>query len=64
LPAEDGFEAFYDAAFGRLVGQLFLVTGDLEEAEDVVQEALIRAAARWPRLRDYGAPEGWSGGWS
>jgi RNA polymerase sigma-70 factor (ECF subfamily) len=59
LPDEHGFEAFYDATFGHLVGQLFLVTGDLEDAEDVVQEALIRAAVRWPRLRDYDAPEAW-----
>ena len=56
---EHGFEEFYDAAFGRLVGQLFLVTGDLHDAEDVVQEALIRAAGRWSRLRAYGAPEAW-----
>jgi RNA polymerase sigma-70 factor, ECF subfamily len=59
LRDEHGFEAFYDAAFGRLVGQLFLITGDLHDAEDVVQEALIRAAVRWSRLRDYGAPEAW-----
>jgi DNA-directed RNA polymerase specialized sigma24 family protein len=33
------FHAFYAAVFGRLVGQLYLVTGDVHEAEDVVQEA-------------------------
>jgi RNA polymerase sigma-70 factor, ECF subfamily len=59
LRDEAGFEAFYAAAFGRLVGQLFLVTGNLNDAEDVVQEALIRAAVRWSRLREYGAPEAW-----
>jgi len=48
---------FYAAAFGRLVGQLYLVTGDLHEAEDVVQEALARAAARWRRLCTYEVPE-------
>jgi RNA polymerase sigma-70 factor, ECF subfamily len=51
LPREQRFEEFYDAVFGRLVGQLFLVTGDLHDAEDAVQEALTRAAARWARLR-------------
>ena len=53
------FEEFYVAVFNRLVGQLFLVTGSLPEAEDVVQEALTRAAGRWTRLRDYEVPEIW-----
>jgi RNA polymerase sigma-70 factor, ECF subfamily len=53
------FEEFYQAVFGRLVGQLVLVVGDLHEAEDIAQEALVRAAARWPRLRGYDVPEAW-----
>jgi RNA polymerase sigma-70 factor (ECF subfamily) len=56
---EQGFEEFYAAVFGRLVGQLYLVTGDLQDAEDAVQEALTRAAVRWERLRDYAVPEAW-----
>jgi RNA polymerase sigma-70 factor (ECF subfamily) len=59
LGADEGFEDFYGAAFGRLVGQLFLVTGDLHEAEDVVQEAFARAAARWSTIRTYDLPEAW-----
>jgi RNA polymerase sigma-70 factor, ECF subfamily len=59
LRDQQGFEEFYAAVFGRLVGQLYLVTGDLEEAEDAVQEALTRAAVRWGRLRDYAVPEAW-----
>ena len=53
------FEELYTSAFGRLVGQLFLVTGNLHEAEEVVQEAFTRAAGCWPRLRDYDLPEMW-----
>lgn len=53
------FEELYTSAFGRLVGQLFLVTGDLHEAEEVVQEAFTRAAGRWQRLRDHDLPEQW-----
>jgi len=53
------FEELYTSAFGRLVGQLFLITGNLHEAEEVVQEAFTRAAGRWPRLRDYDQPEMW-----
>jgi RNA polymerase sigma-70 factor, ECF subfamily len=55
----DSFEDFYTGAVSRLLGQLFLVTGDLHEAEEVVQEAFARASGRWPRLRDYNAPEAW-----
>jgi RNA polymerase sigma-70 factor (ECF subfamily) len=56
---EQGFEELYAAVFGRLVGQLDLVTGDLQDAEDAVQEALTRAAVRWGRLRAYAVPEAW-----
>lgn len=59
MPGEQQFEDFYGAVYGRLVGQLYLVTGDLHDAEDVVQEALTRAAARWSRLREYEVPEAW-----
>jgi RNA polymerase sigma-70 factor, ECF subfamily len=58
-PMADEFEEPYTSAFGRLVGQLFLITGDLHEAEEVVQEAFTRAASRWQRLRDYDLPEQW-----
>jgi len=53
------FTAFYASAFARLVGQLALVTGELQEAEDVVQEAFARASMRWSRLREYEVPEAW-----
>jgi RNA polymerase sigma-70 factor (ECF subfamily) len=53
------FEDFYRACFDRLVGQLALVTGSMAEAEDVVQEAFLRAAARWPSLCHYDVPEQW-----
>ncbi|MEV8544065.1 sigma-70 family RNA polymerase sigma factor [Streptomyces sp. NPDC051572] len=53
------FEEFYESAYARLVGQLFSVTGSLEQAEDVVQEAFIRALDRWPRIQAYDVPELW-----
>jgi RNA polymerase sigma-70 factor (ECF subfamily) len=55
----EGFDEFYSATVGRLLGQLFPVTGDLHEAEEIVQEAFARASVRWSRLRDYDAPEAW-----
>jgi DNA-directed RNA polymerase specialized sigma24 family protein len=31
----------------------------VRDAEDLVQEAMARASARWGRLRDYDVPEAW-----
>jgi RNA polymerase sigma-70 factor, ECF subfamily len=59
LPADAGFDAFYAASYARLVGQLYAITGDRQEAEDVVQEAFARALDRWSRLRAYDVPEAW-----
>jgi RNA polymerase sigma-70 factor (ECF subfamily) len=53
------FEAFYAATYQRLVGQLLVVTGSLPDAEDVVQEAFVRACGRWSYVRDYQVPEAW-----
>ena len=57
-PPED-FGEFYLAAYRRLLRQLFAVTGDLAEAEDVLQEAFARAILRWARIRAYENPESW-----
>ncbi|AXG79498.1 SigE family RNA polymerase sigma factor [Streptomyces paludis] len=53
------FEEFYARSVQPLVGQVYLFTGDLHEAQDVVQEAFVRAWDRRARL-DLGAgPEAW-----
>jgi RNA polymerase sigma-70 factor (ECF subfamily) len=57
--ASDDFEAFYLAHYGRLVGQLLTMLGDLPEAEDAVQEAFARASVRWRWLSAYDAPDAW-----
>jgi RNA polymerase sigma-70 factor, ECF subfamily len=59
MHGDDDFEDFYQASYPRLVGQLTVMTGSLEDAEDAVQEAFARASTRWPRLRAYDAPEAW-----
>jgi RNA polymerase sigma-70 factor (sigma-E family) len=48
-------EEFSEWAAGvqrRLLRSAYLLTGDVHRAEDLVQEALIKVALRWPRLRD------------
>lgn len=44
-PAEVQFRDIFAASYPRLVVQLYGVTGDAAEAEDLVQEAFVRAAA-------------------
>lgn len=55
----ESFDEFYQATYSRLVGQLYLVTGSLTQAEEIVQEAFVRALARWSRIRQYDLPEAW-----
>ncbi|MEU3414942.1 MULTISPECIES: SigE family RNA polymerase sigma factor [unclassified Streptomyces] len=56
---EEEFDAFYTAAFPRLVGQLYAFTGDHAEAQDVVQEAFVRAWDRRTSFDAAEAPEAW-----
>ncbi|MGL4745401.1 MAG: RNA polymerase sigma factor [Dermatophilaceae bacterium] len=49
----------YAAGYPRLVAQLVAVTGSKAEAEDVVQEAFVRAAQRWDVVGGHDAPEAW-----
>jgi RNA polymerase sigma-70 factor (sigma-E family) len=53
------FDAFYRGSRQRLLGVVFMLTGDVAEAQDAVQEAFIRAWQRWPAIREYENPEAW-----
>jgi len=66
VPGEGGdaldreeFTSFYASSFPRLVGQLYAMTGDQAEAQDVVQEAFVRAWARRSKIDRDQAPEAW-----
>lgn len=54
------FDAFYANAYAHVVGQVYLLAGDLGEAQDVAQEAFVRALARWRRVRELDDPLGWT----
>lgn len=53
------FDEFYAATVDRLTGQLYAMTGDLAEAQDVVQEAFVRAWQRRHALSSADHPEAW-----
>lgn len=49
----------FATSYKRLVVQLYAVTGDPDEAEDLVQEAFVRAAAIGRRFLRVDNPEAW-----
>jgi RNA polymerase sigma-70 factor (ECF subfamily) len=53
------FEEIYEVDGPRIVAELYGVTGSLAEAEDAVQEAFIRAYARWSRVGRLDKPAAW-----
>ena len=54
----ESFEAWARSRQQTMVRNAYLLTGDFQRAEDLVQEALIRAAERWEVLED-GNPDAW-----
>lgn len=48
---EQEFAAWAAGTERRLLRSAYLLTGDLHRAEDLVQEALVKVAMRWDRLR-------------
>jgi RNA polymerase sigma-70 factor, ECF subfamily len=55
----ESFDDFYAGSVGRVISQLYAMTGDRAEAEDVVQEAYTRAWERWAKIARYADPESW-----
>lgn len=56
---QDEFDAFYAGSIRRLIGALYLMTGDADEARDVVQEAFVRAWSKRRTLARADNPEAW-----
>lgn len=55
--AQQSFEEFVRARTGALARVAYLLTGDHHLAEDLVQQALLRVAGRWPALVARGDPD-------
>jgi len=48
---EPGFTEWVASVERQLLRSAYLLTGDLHRAQDLVQEALVKVALRWRRLR-------------
>ncbi|WP_155369284.1 SigE family RNA polymerase sigma factor [Catellatospora vulcania] len=53
------FDEFYLSSRQRVLRYVYAVNGDLQDAQDVLQEAYARAWQHWGRIGDYGDPEAW-----
>jgi len=56
---EEFVQQVFDATYARLVGQLTAVTQSRSKAEDVVQEAFVRALSRRRQFAALDNPEAW-----
>jgi RNA polymerase sigma-70 factor (sigma-E family) len=54
---EDDFTDFVAASSARLLRTAYLVTGDAQQAQDLLQTALERTYRRWARVRRSELPE-------
>ncbi|BCJ66393.1 SigE family RNA polymerase sigma factor [Polymorphospora rubra] len=59
MPDTEDFDEFYRGSRQRVLGYVYLLTGDRSEAQDAVQEAYVRAWQRWSTVRDHHDPESW-----
>jgi RNA polymerase sigma-70 factor, ECF subfamily len=57
--SEADFDQLYASTFHALTLQLYAYLGDLAEAQDVVQDAFVRAYERWEKISRYDNPVAW-----
>lgn len=55
----ESFDEFYRASRQRTLHCVYALTGDLAEAQDVVQDAYVRAWEHWARVSTYDDPQAW-----
>ena len=53
------FAEWYSANHGRLVAGLLVISGRVDLTQDAVDEACVRAYARWDRVSVMQSPTGW-----
>jgi RNA polymerase sigma-70 factor (ECF subfamily) len=57
--ASNTFEEFFSVEYPRLLRVMYLVTGNRHEAEEITQDAFVRALERWDRVRAAGNRPGY-----
>lgn len=60
MSGDEEFDRFCVDAWPRLVAALTLYCGDVHVAEEIAQEALLRAYQRWPTVAALESPGGWA----
>ncbi|MGA4727552.1 RNA polymerase sigma factor [Micromonospora taraxaci] len=53
------FDRFFQTSYGRVSAQIHAYLGDRTEAEDVSQEAFLRAWQKWRDISSYDDPVAW-----
>ncbi len=56
----DDFDEFVAGSLEPLLRTAYLITWDAGEAEDLVQECLLKIARRWPRIRRMAQPQAYA----
>ncbi len=54
------FEDFFLEQRGPLFAQAYALTGDIEEAQDLLQEVMLRTWRRWDRVSQMERPSSWA----
>jgi RNA polymerase sigma-70 factor, ECF subfamily len=60
MAAPVDFEGFFRASHPRLVAIALPLTGDVDAARDLAQEALLRAYRAWPKVSSLDQPGAWT----
>jgi RNA polymerase sigma-70 factor (ECF subfamily) len=53
------FTEFYRGTYPGLVAELYAYTGNLAEAQEIAQEAFVRAWSHWRKISSYDQPRAW-----
>jgi RNA polymerase sigma-70 factor (ECF subfamily) len=57
--SERSFDHFFAVEYERLLRAMYLVVGDQEEAEDLVQDAFVEVLERWSSVEGMASPTGY-----
>ena len=54
------FDDYFRASKGPLLAMAYMITGDMQVAQDLAQEAFLRTWVHWSRVRTYDDPRAWT----